>query len=325
MSCPRAQTCGTRVRPLITAPSPTLLSHHHCGNDNGPCAKGAPVAVGAAPAAIETRDRARWGMLGLAWLLYFSFGLAAASLAALALTNSLAVPLAGSWRRALEAYGALGVLIAAAWLLLGRARDVPTGRRRRMSPVRMRDIAGHRAVVLIIVIGFAGFLSSHGIRNWLPQVFETKGMTAAGAGWLAAVPSLTGIAGSVVILRLVATRGHRTLTIALLATTAASLAAIPFSAGLPAIAVIAVYGFCAGAYTPLLLNALMEVPEVGARAMGAAAGLYFAVGEVGGFLGPTLLGTLADGTGSFTTGLLLLAAVVGLMLLPAFRLEQPGD
>jgi len=59
---------------------------------------------------------------------------------------------------------------------------------------------------------------------------------------------------------------------------------------------------------PLLMLILMETPEVGAKNMGAAAGLYFTIGEMGGFAGPSLMGWLADLTGGFVTGLSLLAA-----------------
>ncbi|HET9017655.1 MAG TPA: hypothetical protein VFN57_18785, partial [Thermomicrobiaceae bacterium] len=49
---------------------------------------------------------------------------------------------------------------------------------------------------------------------------------------------------------------------------------------------------------------------------------YFAVGEMGGFLGPTALGVLKDTAGSFQAGLFALAAVMALMLVPALRLKD---
>lgn len=246
------------------------------------------------------------------------------NVAALALTNSLVVPLVGSWRVALELYGVLSLAIALVWLLLGRAApaaSTPGGAAPRPR-ARARDVMAHPAVVPIVVIGFAGFLANHSLRNWLPQIFEAKGLSPAAAGGLAAIPSLTGIAGSIVVLRLAGSAGRRPLTVALLATCAVSAVVLATTSGAPAIAAVVVFGFAGGAFTPLLLNTLMEIPDVGAAAMGAAAGAYFAVGEMGGFLGPTALGVLKDTAGSFQAGLFALAAVMALMLVPALRLKD---
>jgi hypothetical protein len=70
------------------------------------------------------------------------------------------------------------------------------------------------------------------------------------------------------------------------------------------------------------MNTLMETPGIGARNMGAAAGLFFSVGEVGGTLGPVLLGLTADLTGSFTFGMLALALTMWVMVLPASRIPR---
>lgn len=59
--------------------------------------------------------------------------------------------------------------------------------------------------------------------------------------------------------------------------------------------------------------------------MGAAGGLFFSVGEIGGFLGPLLIGVLADLTGSFTVGILALAAIVLTMVVPGGRIGQHED
>jgi nitrate/nitrite transporter NarK len=63
--------------------------------------------------------------------------------------------------------------------------------------------------------------------------------------------------------------------------------------------------------------------------MGAAAGLYFSIGEIGGFAGPTIVGLMVSLTGSFTTGLLILSLTMWAMVLPASRLslteEQPSS
>jgi MFS-type transporter involved in bile tolerance (Atg22 family) len=65
----------------------------------------------------------------------------------------------------------------------------------------------------------------------------------------------------------------------------------------------------------------MEMDGVGARNTGAAAGLYFAVGEFGGTIGPVLMGVAADLTGSFLTGMILVASIVFVTILPALKIR----
>ncbi|MGH6923436.1 MAG: MFS transporter, partial [Propylenella sp.] len=186
-----------------------------------------------------------------------------------------------------------------------------------------REVILHPAVLAIIAVGFSGFLANHGLRNWLPQILETDGVAPSTAGLVGALPLLTGILGSIVVLPL-ASRGagkRRPVAVALLVLTGALIAAIMFTDGWLRVLVVAAEGFCASAVIPLMLNTLMETPSVGARNMGAAAGLFFAVGEVGGTLGPAMVGLTADMTGSFVTGMLMLAAVMWVMVLPALRIR----
>jgi nitrate/nitrite transporter NarK len=50
-----------------------------------------------------------------------------------------------------------------------------------------------------------------------------------------------------------------------------------------------------------------ELDGVGPALTGTAVGLVFAVGELGGFLGPFLVGSLFDLTGSYAPGLAVVA------------------
>jgi MFS family permease len=88
---------------------------------------------------------------------------------------------------------------------------------------------------------------------------------------------------------------------------------------------IAVQGFCAGALMPMMMNTLMNMPQVGAGYMGAAAGLYFTIGEIGGFAGPTVIGLMVGLTGTFTAGVLILSLTMWAMILPASRLPLTSD
>jgi nitrate/nitrite transporter NarK len=61
--------------------------------------------------------------------------------------------------------------------------------------------------------------------------------------------------------------------------------------------------------------------------MGMVGGLFFAVGEIGGFGGPAVMGLFKDWTGNFSAGLVFLAVVCAAMLSPTLVLKvdkKPG-
>ena len=72
---------------------------------------------------------------------------------------------------------------------------------------------------------------------------------------------------------------------------------------------------------PIVMLILMETRGVGVLRMGAAAGLFYAVAEVGGFGGPFLLGVVRDVTGELGVGILTLSSLVGalVVLMPLLR------
>jgi cyanate permease len=261
---------------------------------------------------------------GLASGIYIT-GPALGSVLVLSSTHALVLPLAGSWRMTLALYALIALLVAILWIVLGR--DSPQGasdrRTSRTSAGGYREVIFQPAVWVVITVGFSAFLAGHGLRSWLPQILEARGMSPAMSGLLASLPAITGVFGSILILGL-ASRGvgnRRRATLVLLLVTGFSVAAINFVDGWALVLAIAVEGFCAAAIQPLMLNILMEMPSVGPRRMGTAAGIFFSVGEVGGTLGPVFMGLLADLTGSFTPGLLGMAAIMWMMLVLALRIR----
>jgi cyanate permease len=89
---------------------------------------------------------------------------------------------------------------------------------------------------------------------------------------------------------------------------AVGTAALAVVAGVgPAVGAAAVAGVGIGGLSPLVRALPVELEGIGAARTGAAVGLVFAVGEIGGFAGPFLVGTLYDLTGSFAPGLAVLS------------------
>ena len=96
----------------------------------------------------------------------------------------------------------------------------------------------------------------------------------------------------------------------------ATVAAIlVWSASGPLLALgLVVQGMCRGAMTTISILLLMDTGDGSSNRVGAASGLYFSVGEVGGVLGPMSVGLLAYATGGFDASLFLMSAV-GLILI----------
>jgi cyanate permease len=256
----------------------------------------------------------------------YTTGSNSGSVISLAITNSVVLPLVGSWQAVCVGYALIVGAIAATWFLLAREPERrAAGRADGVSFAQAcRTVLRTRAVWLVVIVGFAGFMTGHGFRNWLPQIMESRGFSPSDAGFLAAVPGLSSIAGSLIISRLAAVVSRKQIVMVLLAVIGLSLLTIAVASGPVLVVVLVVQGFCAGAMLPLLMSTLMDLREVGAAAMGAAAGIYFAVGEVGGFSGPAVMGFLKDSTGSFTTGLIMLAAISIAMLVPTAMLPRQG-
>ncbi len=261
---------------------------------------------------------------GLASGVYIT-GPALGSVLVLSSTHALILPVTGSWRMTLAVYALIAFGVAMLWIAFGRdsVESASEPERSGATTGGYREVVFQPAVWSVIVVGFSAFLASHGLRSWLPQILEARGMSPAISGLLASLPAVTGIFGSILILRLASRRAgnRKPATLALLLVTGLCVAAIVFLDGWPLVLAIAIEGFCAAAIQPLMLNILMEMPSVGPRRIGTAAGFFFAVGEVGGTAGPVVMGLLADLTGSFAPGLLGMAAVMWIMVAPALRIR----
>lgn len=243
---------------------------------------------------------------------------------ALAVTSVVMVALADSWRVTLQVYAVVVLVLALVWLIGARSSS-PT---HTATAVRTSMLAGLkyvvkiRAVWLIVIVGFAGFLASHGYRSWLPELMVSRGFDSTAAGLLAALPAASGLIGSIVVVRFVPRRLRRGLVVTLLAVVGVAMVTVTLVSGAALIAVLAVEGFCAAALLPLMMNTLMELPEVGPRYVSIAAALYFTFGEIGGFAGPVIIGAVVGQTGSFVLGVLAIAVVMWVMIVPALAIPR---
>ena len=285
--------------PLVSAGAPKVVSHWFRGSERG-------LAMG----------------------IYIT-GPAVGAIAGLSLTNSVLMPLFGEdWRAVLAAWSGVAFAGALAWLAIAslpaiRANepDLPPAAERPPQREVLLLLLRLPAVRVLLAMSVCIFAFNHGLNNWLPELLRADGMTPAEAGLWATIPTLVGIAGSLLIPRL-ATPPRRFAILGGLASFAGLSAVLLQSDPGPLLAAgLVAQGIARSSLMTVAMLALVETRGVGERHAGTAGGLFFSAAEVGGAGGPIALGVLYDATGGFAAGLWMLAAMAALMLLGALRLR----
>ena len=245
-----------------------------------------------------------------------------------ATANSIFMPLFhDSWRMTIGAFGVLAILAGLTWSFLAREpavdRDAP-------APLGPKSAGGVKAfsellrvelVRTILLITLAAFMFSHGMMAWLPAILGARGFDPAAAGLWASVPTLVGVASALVIPRYATPERRIDILATLYGCLVIATLLLAFTSGAGLVLGLVLLGIARIIGTVMILI-LMEAPRVGAGNMGAATGLYFTIGEVGGVIGPTLLGAVADVTGSFIASILtlnVLAIFLLCMIVPLRR------
>lgn len=240
-----------------------------------------------------------------------------------ALPNPVLLPLFdNSWRAVLGLGAAVSLVCCGYWLWATRSSLTTAPPAAPMARGTLQRLLGLRTMRWILWISLFSFAFSHGLNGWLPEMLTDAGLTDDGAGYVAAGSTVLGIAGSLSIARLVP---GRTRALAL-ATVYAVLALCAIGLGTLAqggvVSVALLLGFVRSGSIPLMFLTLMDDPDISVADMGAATGLFFAVGEIGGFSGPWGIGLIADRTDGFTAASFALAIVAVAALLGALGLSR---
>jgi len=234
-----------------------------------------------------------------------------------ATANSVFMPLfEGSWRMTVGTFGLLAMSAAVLWMLFAREPYEVAGRGAGAAPRGLQAFAPLLRVSLVrtvLVITLAAFMFNHGMTAWLPTILGARGLDAATAGLWASIPTLVGVVSALVIPRFATpARGIRILS-ALYALMAAATLLLAFTHGGGLLFGLVLLGI-ARIVGAIMLIILMDAPKVGSDNMGAASGLYFTIGEMGGVLGPTIFGIVTDLSGSFVASTLTLGVLAVFLL-----------
>lgn len=242
---------------------------------------------------------------GTAVGIYIS-GLRLGEFVAFSLTNSVIMPIFGySWRLTLLSFGLTGLLISAVWVIFARDGGINKEPFSGFFKV-LAKLLKIRNVALILVLGPIYFGFMHGFTNWLPGILEKSGLSQTAASLAASVPMITGIVSVILIPPLTPLQHRKTVTSLLSFISGVTMLLTVFFADRYLFLTLGLYGLASSSLLPLLTLMLMDTPEVDPQYMGSISGIFFCVGQIGGFLGPALMGFFADLTGSFNSGIILL-------------------
>ena len=256
---------------------------------------------------------------GMAMGIYMT-GVNLGGITALAATNAVMMPLTGGdWRAVLWLWAAFVLAAGLVWWLLSRHPAVRAGDGRgslskAASLAAFAGIARLRTVQIVLAMSVGIFFLNHGLNNWLPQILRAKGMGAAEAGIWAAVPTVVGVLGSLVIPRLATPERRVAIMGALFLAAAMATLLLQLAPGAGLFAGLLAQGIARSSMMTVAILLLMEAPGVPPERAGLAGGMFFTVAEIGGVLGPLSVGALAQAGGGFALPLAAMTAVTLLLM-----------
>lgn len=245
----------------------------------------------------------------------------------LAFVVTIPIATAFSWRIALAIYGIIALVSAFAWLLWGRERqkvtvDNPVGHEE--PPMNIRNVLRQRTTVIFALSLTGPFCLNTAIGFWLPTYYnQVFGMPLATASSITSILTVTGaiacLIGGILPMRF----GLRKPFLLIPGLMMGLVALGCFMFNNPAIIFVSValLGIFSSLQTASIFTIPMELPGVTPRTGAVVLALALSTGNIGGFMGPLIVGYLADLTGSYMPGFTICCALslslfVGGVLLP---------
>jgi MFS transporter, CP family, cyanate transporter len=286
---------------------------------------GGPIVSSGAPKVVSQlftgSDR------GLAMGIYMT-GPAMGGVISLTLTHSVLLPFFnGNWQAVMCLWAGFSAAASLIWFMLaGRSglveHEVASFKPSMPRREAMIEIASTPAVQIILLMGLGIFAFNHGLNNWLPELLRTHGLPLVEASYWAALPTVIGIAGSLLIPRLATTERRFKILLGLCLAALMASILLHFVSGPWLTIGLIMQGIARSALMTVVVLALLEQPKVGESRAGMASGMFFTVAEVGGVLGPVALGAMYDATGNFRGALLALSAIAVMLTIGTLVLAR---
>jgi cyanate permease len=238
----------------------------------------------------------------------------------IALSIATAAPLAGiiGWQNSLSVFGAIGLLGAAAWTVLGRT---PSEAARTSNSIPFKEIARlirNRQIVLLILADGGVLVQYTALTAWLPEFYtEVRGMSPTQAGFVTGLLPFIGVfavlLGGFLPLRFGTPRSYFIWPGILVAIGGPSSFLLGSPAGI--YLGLLMVGIGSWMYVPTLLSRTMELTGRDPERVALVWGLLITFAGLGMFVAPIMVGVLRDLTGGFLPGFLISSvAALGLLI-----------
>ena len=257
-------------------------------------------------------------------------GASAGSALVFAVGRPVLGPALGGWRPLFFWSGVVAICYGVGWLAVAVRTGVDDSTATDGSfslesiAADLRFVLGHRELQLVVVIGTMYLLLNHGIQGWLPTLLESRGLSGGLAGQATSLFIGAYVGGVLVVPELADRFAVRRLAVTVCGAVACCGVAGVIVGGTSVLAGvgIVVTGVGTGGISPLVRAIPPDLEGIGARLTGTAVGFIFAVGEIGGFFGPVLIGAIHDATGSYVPGFGLLAGGGAVVVLAGGALRR---
>jgi D-galactonate transporter len=187
-------------------------------------------------------------------------------------------------------------------------------------------------VLALSLVYFAAVAANYGVSFFLPQIIKGFGLSNEATGWVTAIPYLIGVIAMVYWGHRSDAKRERKLHCAgALLVAALGIAGCALFES-PTLKIISISVGGAGIFGCLPVFWTLPTAFLSGAAAAGGIAIINSIGNLAGFAGPYVMGWLKDSTGSFTAGLLVIAAIAlaGVVLVLALRhdhsLERaPGE
>ena len=174
---------------------------------------------------------------------------------------------------------------------------------------KLKDAFTNWRVLVCAAVNFCAIIGSVGLGLWMPQILKGFGFSVVTVGFLAAIPYICGALTMMLWARLSDKGGERSWFVAsALLLGALALVVCGYATSSALISIVALCGAVVGIMC--YQSTFWPIPSSFLTGSAAAGGLALivSIGNLGGFVGPYIIGEIKQTTGSFSWALIAVAA-----------------
>jgi ACS family tartrate transporter-like MFS transporter len=165
-------------------------------------------------------------------------------------------------------------------------------------------------VIALGLVNFGVLAGANGVALWLPQIVKAMGFSNLLTGFIVALPSLVSTGVMILWGRSSDAKGERTWHVAIPALVAASSFIIASVTQIDLLVLVALSMTQIMLWSAIAPLIAMPSSFLGGSARAGGIALVVSIGQLGGFLGSTIIGVLKERTGDYAAAM----AVIGLIL-----------